>query len=90
MADAIPAAGLDMFFLDNTDPDGMYRVLESLPLEETLVVVISKSGGTPEKTPQKEFPSGYSNGASSGSRIVWRRVLLIAEGTFLWQTGTGI
>ena len=49
-----------------------------------------KSGGTPEKTPQKEFPSGYSNGASSGSRIVWRRVLLIAEGTFLWQTGTGI
>ena len=48
VADAIPAAGLDMFFLDNTDPDGMYRVLESLPLEETLVVVISKSGGTPE------------------------------------------
>ena len=37
-----------MFFLDNTDPDGMYRVLEYLPLEETLVVVISKSGGTPE------------------------------------------
>ena len=33
VADAIPAAGLDMFFLDNTDPDGMYRVLESLPLE---------------------------------------------------------
>lgn len=48
VADAIPAAGLDMFFLDNTDPDGMYKVLESLPLEETLVVVISKSGGTPE------------------------------------------
>ena len=48
IADAIPAAGLDMAFLDNTDPDGMYAVLESLPLEETLVVVISKSGGTPE------------------------------------------
>lgn len=48
VADAIPAAGLDMAFLDNTDPDGMYAVLESLPLEETLVVVISKSGGTPE------------------------------------------
>lgn len=28
VADAIPAAGLDMFFLDNTDPDGMYRVLD--------------------------------------------------------------
>ncbi len=48
VADAIPAAGLDMAFLDNTDPDGMYKVLECLPLEQTLVVVISKSGGTPE------------------------------------------
>lgn len=48
IADALPATGLDMAFLDNTDPDGMYAVLESLPLEETLVVVISKSGGTPE------------------------------------------
>ncbi len=47
-ADAIDGVGLDMRFLDNTDPDGMYAVLENLPLEETLVVVISKSGGTPE------------------------------------------
>ena len=37
-------------FLDNTDPDGIDRVLESLreELDRTLVVVISKSGGTPE------------------------------------------
>lgn len=48
VADAIPAQGLTMAFLDNTDPDGMYKVLDTLPLEETLVVVISKSGGTPE------------------------------------------
>ncbi len=48
VADALPAKGLDMKFLDNTDPDGMYRVLDTLPLEETLAVVISKSGGTPE------------------------------------------
>lgn len=48
VADALPADGLEMRFLDNTDPDGMYRVLESLPLTETLCVVISKSGGTPE------------------------------------------
>ncbi len=48
VADAVPACGMNMYFLDNTDPDGMYNVLESLPLEETLVVVISKSGGTPE------------------------------------------
>ena len=37
-------------FLDNTDPDGIDRVLEGLRdrLDRTLVVVISKSGSTPE------------------------------------------
>jgi len=37
-------------FLDNTDPDGIDRVLEALrdELDRTLVVIISKSGGTPE------------------------------------------
>jgi len=37
-------------FLDNTDPDGIERVLGELDgqLGTTLVVVISKSGGTPE------------------------------------------
>lgn len=35
-------------FLDNTDPDGMEALFSSLPLERTLVVVISKSGGTQE------------------------------------------
>ncbi|HEY6229444.1 MAG TPA: glucose-6-phosphate isomerase, partial [Verrucomicrobiae bacterium] len=37
-------------FFDNTDPDGMERVLEQIgaDLKTTLAVVISKSGGTPE------------------------------------------
>jgi glucose-6-phosphate isomerase len=37
-------------FIDNTDPDGIARVLNHLSgkLAETLVLVISKSGGTPE------------------------------------------
>lgn len=37
-------------FLDNTDPEGMDRVLGALEarLEHTLVIVISKSGGTKE------------------------------------------
>lgn len=48
VADALPGKGLAMRFLDNTDPDGMLRVLEQLPLADTLAVVISKSGGTPE------------------------------------------
>jgi len=43
-------AGLNIDFLDNTDPDGIDRVLQSLSpvLDTTLVVVISKSGGTAE------------------------------------------
>jgi glucose-6-phosphate isomerase len=37
-------------FIDNTDPDGITRILERLAgkLGETLCVVTSKSGGTPE------------------------------------------
>lgn len=39
-----------LHFLDNTDPQGIDRVLINLQhrLEHTLVVVVSKSGGTPE------------------------------------------
>lgn len=43
-----PADKMWMTYLDNTDPDGIDRVLRTIPLEETLTVVISKSGGTPE------------------------------------------
>ena len=41
---------LKLFFFDNTDPDGFDRTLSMLDgqLGETLAVVISKSGGTPE------------------------------------------
>jgi glucose-6-phosphate isomerase len=41
---------LTPYFFDNTDPDGMDRVLARLEgnLGRTLCVVISKSGGTPE------------------------------------------
>src|SRR5712671_3587229 len=41
---------LDIYFFDNTDPDGFYRVLDKIDKElaRTIVVVISKSGGTKE------------------------------------------
>ncbi len=52
VADALgnPGDPMDAFFFDNTDPDGFDRVWEKLKdaLEETLVMVISKSGGTKE------------------------------------------
>ena len=45
-----PGSGLPFHFFDNVDPDGMRRTLASLGqrLQTTLVVVVSKSGGTPE------------------------------------------
>ncbi len=53
VADALghpPTDALQPVFVDNTDPEGIARVLQSLEgkLDETLVVVMSKSGGTPE------------------------------------------
>jgi glucose-6-phosphate isomerase len=53
VADALGGPGRDRLvpaFLDNTDPDGFARVLDRIggELGETLVVVTSKSGGTPE------------------------------------------
>ena len=46
-----PAADrMAIHFIDNTDPDGIARVLQTLKgqLRETLVIVTSKSGGTPD------------------------------------------
>ncbi len=51
IADALdPKTSMKIQFLDNTDPDGIDRVLSGLTdvLSETLVIVISKSGGTAE------------------------------------------
>jgi len=53
VADALGKPGKDrmnVHFFDNTDPDGIERVLLGLEgrLDKTLVVVTSKSGGTPE------------------------------------------
>jgi glucose-6-phosphate isomerase len=39
---------LDIAFVDNTDPQGIDHTLAHLPLATTLVIVTSKSGGTPE------------------------------------------
>ena len=52
VADALGSSNdqMDVFFFDNTDPDGFDRVFEKIGpgLAHTLVVVISKSGGTKE------------------------------------------
>ena len=50
IADALGTAEdpLDIYFFDNTDPDGFDRVFGKIDIERTLVIVISKSGGTKE------------------------------------------
>jgi glucose-6-phosphate isomerase len=52
VADALGSSGdpMDIYFFDNTDPDGFDRVFDKIDkhLSQTLVVVVSKSGGTKE------------------------------------------
>ena len=45
-----PDDPMDIFFFDNTDPEGFDRVFERIGegLPQTLVIVVSKSGGTKE------------------------------------------
>jgi glucose-6-phosphate isomerase len=52
VADALGSADdpMDIFFFDNTDPNGFDRVFDRIDdlLPQTLVIVVSKSGGTKE------------------------------------------
>lgn len=52
LADALttPQAPLRAFFMENTDPDGIFRILNQIgtELDRTLVIVSSKSGSTVE------------------------------------------
>jgi glucose-6-phosphate isomerase len=52
VADALGSShdSMDIFFFDNTDPDGFDHVFDRINdrLSQTLVVVVSKSGGTKE------------------------------------------
>lgn len=43
-----PEDPMRVLLIDNTDPEGMARMIGPLDLEETLVLCISKSGRTPE------------------------------------------
>ncbi len=67
VADALSKGKEDrmrLFLLDNTDPDGMDRIFSALEgqWEETLVLVISKSGGTVEtRNGMEETKARYHN-----------------------------
>ena len=74
---------LKVHFLDNTDPDGIERVLTGLGarLKSTLVVVISKSGGTPE--PRNGLLQTQAFFIDKGCDFVKQAVAVTGEGSNL-------
>jgi glucose-6-phosphate isomerase len=76
---------MKMFFFDNTDPDGMDKVLAQLKgqLGRTLCVVISKSGGTKEtRNGMLEAKAAY---AAAGLDFASHAVAVTGKGSELDQ-----
>ena len=74
------------FFVDNTDPDGIDQTLGELDgqLGKTLVVVISKSGGTPEtRNGMLEIERAYK---AAGLNFAEHAVAITQAGSKLDQT----
>jgi len=74
---------LKVHFIDNTDPDGIERVLNGLGarLKSTLAVVISKSGGTPE--PRNGMLLTQTFFASKGLDFAKQAVAVTGDGSNL-------
>jgi len=80
-----PKDKMRVHFLDNTDPDGIARTLKSLKskLKSTLVLVVSKSGGTPEtRNGMLETEAAYK---AAGLKFGRHAVAVTGEGSKLDQ-----
>lgn len=85
VADALaePHDSMRVVFIDNTDPDGIARVLGPLDLDETLVVCISKSGGTAEtRNALLETQAAFER---AGLEFGPHAVAITGEGSALWH-----
>ena len=82
-----PTDPLKPFFFDNTDPDGMERVLATVPdLSKLLTIVISKSGGTKEtRNGQLVAKAAYE---ACGLEFARHVVAVTCEGSELDKTAT--
>lgn len=86
VSNALSSPGRDKikaFFLDNTDPDGIQRVLKSIGkgLSKTICIVISKSGGTKEtRNGMLEAKSAYE---SAGLKFEKHTVAITGAGSEL-------
>ncbi len=90
-ADALttPDDKLTPYFFDNTDPDGFDRVLAQLgdSLAQTLVLVISKSGGTKEtRNGMLEAQAAF---ARAGLDFAKHAVAVTGEGSALHRASEG-
>lgn len=82
-----PEDWMRLVFIDNTDPEGMARVIGPLDLEETLVVCISKSGGTPEtRNALIEVQAAFG---VAGLPFAEHAVAISQEGSRLWKEAEG-
>lgn len=80
---------MEIFFFDNTDPDGIDLTLSKLDgkLGETLAVVISKSGGTPEtRNGMLEAEAAYKH---AGVDFSSHAVAVTGEGSTLDKRAKG-
>ena len=88
IASALSVPGKDalrVHFLDNTDPEGISDVLARIPAPETtLVVVISKSGSTPET--RNGMISAQKFFAGKGLAFAPRAIAITGDGSKLYQT----
>lgn len=73
--------GLRVHFVDNTDPDGIARILRRVDLRTTLAVVVSKSGGTPETANGAKLVARAITAA--GLEVGPRFVAITSEGSAL-------
>lgn len=91
VADALGHPARDkmrVHFFDNTDPDGIERILAGLDgkLDKTLVLVISKSGGTPETSNGMKLAEAAF--ARAGVAFAPRAVAITMPGSKLDQHAT--
>ncbi len=80
--------GLQLHFLDNTDPDGIHRTLSRLGerLATTLFLVVSKSGSTPE--PLNGLKLSVKALEAAGLPVPGRMVAITMDGSLLHKQAT--
>lgn len=77
---------MELFFVDNTDPEGIDSLLSALGperLQQTMVVVTSKSGGTPETlNGMLEMEAAFE---AAGRPFGWHAVAVTGDGSKLFK-----